>query len=205
MRKSKTGDGYTRGVCSYCSKLFTPLWANVNKFCSKACFQNWRKSTQVPDRFWSHIKKREDHECWEWHSPRSGKKPKRYGLFCVNYRNRSAHRVAMEMAIGRPLSPNEKVLHTCDNPCCVNPKHLYIGDLKDNSKDMMNRGRGKNQFEPGSRHRGSKLSEEDVCFIKKALQSGKRGVIVKLSKIFNVTPDAIRCIKIGKNWRNICV
>lgn len=59
-----------------------------------------------------------------------------------------AHRLAFFKANG--YWP-EVCRHKCDNPPCVNPNHLEDGTHKDNMRDMMSRGRGKNQFLPGYR------------------------------------------------------
>ena len=55
-----------------------------------------------------------------------------------------AHRIAWQIAYG-PIPAGLLVLHTCDNPGCVNPVHLYIGTQKDNMRDMSIRGYAKNR------------------------------------------------------------
>jgi hypothetical protein len=55
------------------------------------------------------------------------------------------HRFAWELAYG-PIPDGLWVLHHCDNPPCVNIDHLYLGTVKDNTADMMRRGRMRHYF-----------------------------------------------------------
>ena len=75
-----------------------------------------------------------------------------------------AHRVAYCKAHGIELeSIKGKVIrHTCDNPICVNPDHLIIGTQLDNIRDRVERGRSCK----GSKHTNSKLTDEDVAYIR---------------------------------------
>ena len=76
--------------------------------------------------------------CWEWTKTRL---PRGYGLFRVL--NQSyAHRVSYVLYHG-PLLKGMFVCHRCDNPPCVNPNHLFIGDAQINVDDMMSKGRSK--------------------------------------------------------------
>lgn len=63
----------------------------------------------------------------------------------VRHRGRSllAHRAAWEDKYGPPPA-GKYVLHTCDQPCCINTNHLYIGTQSDNMRDAVRRGRNQN-------------------------------------------------------------
>lgn len=63
------------------------------------------------------------------------------GKFSVNHRMITSARWLLGYLRGRPLSSDEWALHHCDNPACVNPKHLYVGDRMQNRRDMLDRGR----------------------------------------------------------------
>jgi hypothetical protein len=75
---------------------------------------------------------------------------KGYGLISVGAKGEGqvyVHRVAWELANG-PIPPNTNVLHSCDNPPCCNPEHLYLGTKSDNTRDMMLKGRGSRKLTP---------------------------------------------------------
>ena len=67
-----------------------------------------------------------------------------YGAISIKGKQQAAHRVAWELANG-PIPAGLCVLHKCDIPCCVNPQHLFLGTKKDNSDDMLNKGRASYQ------------------------------------------------------------
>jgi hypothetical protein len=78
-------------------------------------------------------------ECWEWKLSRHDKG---YGIICVNSNGscKRVHRVSYESYIG-PIPKGMMVCHTCDNPPCCNPAHLWLGTNQDNVSDMISKGR----------------------------------------------------------------
>ena len=71
-------------------------------------------------------------------------------------------RMAFEQAWGLTLKPGQVVRHSCDNPGCVNPLHLQVGTQKDNSQDMVQRGRHGNQRRTHCKQ-GHALSEGNLA------------------------------------------
>lgn len=93
----------------------------------------------IQDRFWSKVDKPSEDECWIW----KGKRKNNYGWFKVNLNGKVKEFIASRVALyysGIDID-NTFVLHSCDNPPCCNPKHLRTGTAKDNSSDMIERGR----------------------------------------------------------------
>ena len=86
-------------------------------------------------RFWSKVNK--GRSCWEW---TAGKAGKGYGIFWLDGKHCYAHRVSYEIEVG-PIPEDMCVCHTCDNPGCVRPGHLFLGTHKDNQIDCSNKGR----------------------------------------------------------------
>ena len=80
-------------------------------------------------------------ECWEW---KGGKDRWGYGRKHMRGRQVALHRLAYSWANGA-IPDGLSVLHSCDNPACVNPRHLFLGDAKANAEDMVNKGRHANQ------------------------------------------------------------
>jgi HNH endonuclease len=98
----------------------------------------------VAKRFWSKVDKRGPDECWPWTAGTAGKGG--YGRFRMGDKRVQASRVAWEMEHGRPLPPELDALHSCDNPPCVNPAHIWPGTAADNVRDAVAKGRAP-QFE----------------------------------------------------------
>jgi hypothetical protein len=146
----------------------------------------------VEERFWSHVDRRGDDECWDWTASLNNMG---YGKFA----NTSAHRWAY---IHFVADPGElEVRHTCDRPICVNfVSHLIPGTHTDNMADMWERGRG-----GGGEHkgvvlgRGPKLTLEEVNEIRR-LYTGAYGQQKALGIQFSVSTSHIRKIVKGRLW-----
>ncbi len=131
--------------CESCRIEFMP-WRSDKRFCSKGCFDNWQRAQPrqpLADRFWAKVDK--SGECWLWTGARSGRN--RYGYFGLGGKRDGiarAHRVAYELTIGS-IPDGMVVCHKCDTPHCVNPSHLFVGTPKDNTEDMLRKGRAAHQ------------------------------------------------------------
>ena len=93
--------------------------------------------------FWKKVAVGAPDECWEWTGSRDRKS---YGRWHWNgTRHGLAHRAAYMMANAIEIPSGVMVLHSCDNPPCCNPRHLWLGSARDNTDDMVAKGR---QFIP---------------------------------------------------------
>lgn len=124
-----------------------------------------------------------------------------YGALRHQGRALLAHRVAFELANGEGSAVGKVVRHRCDNPPCVNPAHLELGTMADNTADMVARGRARFGVCPGSRHPLSKLDEVDVSIIKLLLDLGVRPS--RLARLYEVSATKISQIRDGKSWRHV--
>jgi hypothetical protein len=105
-----------------------------------------RRIQTMEARFWAKVQKTSD--CWLW----TGGKSSGYGVLTKpkNAGKVYAHRYSYELHFG-PFDPTLLVCHTCDNPFCVRPDHLFLGDQTANMRDMTSKGRGKSGMTQCSR------------------------------------------------------
>lgn len=101
------------------------------------CGHHTRVYPDAHERWVKFVKQAAPDECWEWLGWRS---PEGYGRFRLHGRQIPASRASAILA-GMDVRPGLDVCHTCDNPPCVNPAHLYIGTRSRNLQDMADRGR----------------------------------------------------------------
>lgn len=129
-----------------------------------------------------------DAGCWEWAGNRD---VNGYGMVLHHNRRRRACRVAMHFAVGFDLADSRHVLHRCDNPPCVNPDHLWLGTVADNSADMAAKGRAGR----------SKLTAEQVREIRAVLADPATPYQHGLAARYGVSGSAIRLIGRGLTYR----
>ncbi len=115
----------------------------------------------------------------------------------INGRFKNLSRVILENKLKRLLFNKTEACHTCDNPPCVNPDHLFEGTHRENMLDAMH----KNRLASGERAPRSKLVVAQVREIKNKLQSG--ATFRHLAEEYRVSPRNIRSIAQGRIWKQV--
>lgn len=133
------------GPCVQCGTVFKAE-RRARLCCSVLCVRRYARTQRsyerapLERRFWKWVTAGHPDSCWEWDGSRDHN-----GYGRLNSPGKTgpvlkAHRVSYELHHG-PLTPELDVLHSCDNPPCVNPAHLRTGTAADNAQDAVDRKR----------------------------------------------------------------
>lgn len=131
--------------------------------------------------------------CWEW---TAGRHKYGYGKFSVGHSTVGAHKVAYELYVGL-IPQGMHVCHTCDNPPCVRPDHLFLGTAQDNAQDCIRKGRKvvmADELAPGA-----KLTAAEVMLIRSMLNA--KVPQRDIANRFNVDPSTISLISTRQTWK----
>lgn len=137
--------------------------------------------------------------CWEW----IGAKRNGYGRITTGSRTDgtrktvSAHRLSYELFKGN-IPAGYEICHACDNPCCINPDHLFAGTHQDNVDDREQKGR--NVAPRGEGNGRAKLTSNDVRDARNervANGTSYRTLAMKYGVAKRTIMDAVR----GVNWK----
>jgi len=157
------------------------------------------KNPEIVKRFWSYVDcSAGQNACWPWIG---GTSKSGYGRFKVcSYTTVVASRFVYALNHNRDPG-NLFTCHTCDNPPCCNPKHLWLGDSKANSHDMVKKGRGKTGLQDGQNNGNAKLTAEEVAEIKRFIFAGMNNKVI--GEIFEITHSLVSRIRLGKSWGDV--
>ena len=144
------------------------------------------------ERFWSKVEKNSDNECWEW---KAGKYSFGYGEFSINGKNDLAHRYSYSLYYGE-IPKGMFVCHHCDNPPCVNPKHLFLGTHIDNVNDMLQKKRNPR----GEKSGNAKLTWKKVRKMRKMYEADNYKQC-ELADIFGIKQPQVSSIIRNEAWK----
>lgn len=186
-------------ICTKCSKEFRS-------------FSKWQTVCSVDCRFDTY--KTVADGCWEWAGPLN---TQGYGVLFLNHNYasgrrmvKSAHRYSYEKYVG-PIPDSLCIMHTCDNPKCVNPEHLRVGTWGDNNRDRSTKGRSGTKVYTdadkanyskifrGSGNANAKLTDDLARQIKYAEGATHKA----LAERFNVSASTVGHIRTGRAWKHV--
>jgi hypothetical protein len=136
--------------------------------------------------------------CMEWTGCRSADG---YGRLRYQGKTQIVSRVVLALAIGRPIRDGFQVMHSCDNPSCVNIAHLSEGTTQDNAADMV----AKRRQATCDRVGASRLSRADVEIIRSTpvIPHNKSGRSYSaLARTLGVSAGTVLNVVKGRSWKS---
>ncbi len=168
----------------------------ARKLCRPCYCRHWGKGEHKKyevigpkDIFWERVEKKGS--CWNWtrHKNSYG-----YGIFVLpGDKKVRAHRHAYELTYGK-IPKGLVIMHSCDNPACINPKHLKAGTKLENNRDSFKKGR--NAF--GEKNGHARLTSAQV----ESIRSDKR-TQTAIALDYGVCPSHISRIKSHEVWQHV--
>jgi hypothetical protein len=149
----------------------------------------------IEERFWRFIVKNES--CWSW----LGNKASGYGRLAIGKKTEGyflAHRFSWELHNKQKIPKGMFVMHKCDNPECTNPDHLTLGTPKENTQDMIAKGRKKTVASVGLKNGKALLNEEKVRLIRQSNLPH-----TEIAKQLGVSAGCVRGVRIGRTWSHV--
>ena len=198
-------------ICVRCGNSLTYDQRGLT-YCSRSCSVSVRNEKQAQvspgysktflSRFWAKVEIREPNECWPW----TGATVKGYGQLYAGrgLPPKKAHVAAYEIANGSILD-NLHVCHTCDNPPCCNPSHLWLGTNLDNHKDKDEKGRHGYTGVLGELHPRASMTNEIAAQIKELLlkRPKDRTLMREVCQRFQISSSTFYGLKTGASWKHI--
>jgi len=147
----------------------------------------------LAERFFDKIQIGGDDDCWLWIGAKflGG-----YGSIWYQGQNRRATRI-LYILLGNEVPAKFDVLHSCDNPPCMNPRHHFRGTRADNCRDMGKKGRACK----GSQQWNARLTEKDIPYIRELRRNGK--LYKEIAAKFDVHPVTIGDIFRRSTWKHL--
>jgi hypothetical protein len=128
-------------------------------------------------------------KCWFWTGLKTWDG---YGVMGIGRRQYRAHRISYEVFHGIQAD-GFSVCHRCDNPICVNPDHLFLGSPKDNTQDMIQKGRKFLMID--EQHPNTKITHQNRRLIISRRNNGEK--LTEIANDYNVSFQTISAICLG--------
>jgi len=132
-------------------------------------------------------------DCWNWGR---GLTAYGYGQMAYKCKRYAPHRLSWEYANDKKIGKGMVIMHSCDNPSCVNPNHLSMGTQAENVADMIRKGRFNSYDRTGENNHSCVVKKIDVSGIFEAA-----GTHQEIADKFNYPVGAIKGIRNGKTWK----
>jgi hypothetical protein len=171
------------------------------KYCGRQCYVNGHYHKTADELLWERIDKNHPSGCWVYQGAADRRGYGRPAKLLEDGRRQRyyAHRRSYEIHKG-PIPKGKLVLHTCHNPPCCNPDHLYLGNDQDNANDRVAAGRG--TF--GERNSHAKVTAAQVQEIRAAYwYRNGRSNIHELAAKYGISHITAGAIVSGRTWRHL--
>lgn len=170
------------------------LLSGASKSCGCLCSE--ASATRAAGRavpFEDRLTRNDATGCLEWQGSRDRDG---YGTLRAGRRDHKAHRVAYERAHG-PVPAGRVVCHTCDNPPCCEPSHLFLGTVAENNADRQSKGRQAR----GVRSAWAKLTDHMVRQVRALVASGASQQAV--ADLFGIHQTTVSAIHRRRAWAHV--
>lgn len=131
-------------------------------------------------KFWWHVDRRGWNECWNWTGPTATKQYR--GVMRVNGKPMYAYRISYILFVKHP-EEGMFILHKCDNPKCVNPRHLKEGTALDNVRDMDVKGR---RISVRGDDKATRMTSKEILEIRAKYNPGIYGMNRLSKRVWNI-------------------
>ncbi len=191
--------------CAHCGRLFLAtlkaLRMGQGRFCTVRCAVRGTPRTSRPllDRFLDLADQSGGPlACWPWKGSRNPQGYGRMGDVPPKRTGAAAHRVAYRLFV-EPIPEGLFVLHHCDNPWCVNPRHLFLGTQQQNVDDCRTKGRA--HYARGEKIALAKLTGSAIPMVRLAHAVGR--LPREIAAHFGICESQVRNIVHGRAWKHI--
>ncbi len=174
----------------WCIKHYKNFYRHGNP---SATFIRTRNGSSIQDKLLSKSKINSENGCLEWFGAVNSKG---YGKLTINKKTIAAHRLSYQDHYKVDIS-GQLLMHICDNPKCINPKHLVMGTIKDNINDKVTKGR---QLK-GAQCHNARLNEDIVRDILSLHSNDIRNSVI--ARKYNIALSHVNNIVNRKIWKHV--